>query len=429
LNTTPQTLEQWLKHIERLHPAAIALGLDRVLEVRHRLSLTPTFPVITVGGTNGKGSTCAMLEAILAQAGYRVGCYTSPHLRRYNERVRIARAEVTDAALGRAFRAVEHARANVELTYFEFGTLAAMQLFVEEHVDIAILEVGLGGRLDAVNAFDADCAILTAIDIDHTEYLGRDRETIGEEKAGILRAGKPAVCSDPAPPASLIRRAADIGATLLCIGRDFGIRRQEKHWQYWGPRGTRNALPSPIMRGVGQFENAAAAIAAVECLRERAPVSINDLRQGLLHAEAPGRFQVIPGRPMVILDVAHNPHAARALSGNLQAMRSNGRCYAVFAMLVDKDIAGVAAAVAPTVSHWYVAGLEGPRGAGLAEMEQALARAGIVNRTPCENVGDAYARACGMATENDRILVFGSFYTVASVMVLLNHRGMAGVAG
>jgi len=429
LKPEPETLEQWLAYIESLHPATIALGLDRVCVVKARLSLDPAFPIITVGGTNGKGSTCAMLEAILSQAGFRVGCYTSPHLRRYSERVRIARVEARDAALVRAFGAVERARREVPLTYFEFGTLAAMWLFLEEAVDVAVLEVGLGGRLDAVNAFDADCAVITAVDIDHVEYLGCDREVIGEEKSGIFRAGRPAVCSDSAPPASLIRRAADIGATLLCLGRDFGIKEQNKHWQYWGPRGVRNALPHPALRGAGQLENAAAAITAIECLRDRVPVSVADLRQGLLGAEAAGRFQVIPGRPAVILDVAHNPHAARALAKNLAAIPLSGRTYSVFAMLADKDISGVAAAVAPLISHWFISGLEGPRGAGLADIDEALARAGVTTRTCCPSVADAFSQACDMATENDRILVFGSFYTVASVMPLVDCHQTTDASG
>ena len=429
MNPEPETLAQWLAHIERVHPASIALGLERVGAVKTRLALEPSFPVITVGGTNGKGSTCAVLEAILEEAGYRAGCYTSPHLLRYNERVRIGRVEASDAALASAFAAVERARGDTQLTYFEFGTLAAVLLFVEAEVDVAVLEVGLGGRLDAVNAFDADCAVVTAVDIDHVDYLGADREAIGREKAGIFRAGRPAVCSDPNPPASLIRHADDIGAGLLRIGRDFGARIHGKHWQYWGPRGARSALPHPVLRGVGQLENAAAAITALECMRGRLPVAVNDIRQGLLQAGIAGRFQVVPGRPPSVLDVAHNPHAARALAANLAAMKCSGRTYCVFAMLGDKDIAGVAAAVAPAISHWFIAGLDVPRGADIADIERALAGAGITARTRCASVADAYAQACDRAGEDDRILVFGSFYTVASVMTLLNRRRMARAPG
>ncbi len=429
MNPTPESLAHWLAHIERVHPAGIALGLDRVSAVRAQLALEPSFPIVTVGGTNGKGSTCAMLEAILNRAGYRVGCYTSPHLLRYNERVRIGRVEASDAALAGAFAAVERARGGTELTYFEFGTLSALLLFVEADVDVAVLEVGLGGRLDAVNAFDPDCAVVTAIDIDHVDYLGADREAIGREKAGIFRAGRPAVCSDPEPPASLIRHAADIGAGLLRIGHDFGARDRGKHWQYWGPRGVRNALPHPVLRGAWQMDNAAAAITALECMRGRLPVAVNDIRQGLLQAEIAGRFQVVPGRPPVVLDVAHNPHAARALAANLAAMRCAGRTYSVFAMLGDKDISNVAAAVAPAISHWFIAGLDVPRGADVADIARALAGAGITDCTRCASVADAYAQACDRAVENDRILVFGSFYTVASVMPLLDRRRMARVPG
>ncbi len=417
-----ETLAQWLEYIERLHPKTIALGLERVNRVKQALGLQPPFPIIIVGGTNGKGSACAMLEAILAQAGYRVGCYTSPHLLRYNERVRIARAEAPDADLVRAFAAVEAARGEVPLTYFEFGTLAALWLFVARPVDVAVLEVGLGGRLDAVNVFDADCTVVTTVDIDHVDYLGADREAIGYEKAGIFRSGRPAVCADAAPPAGLTHYAAEIGARLLLIGADFGATARGAQWQYWGPRGKRNALPHPALRGAHQLGNAAAAITALECLRQQLPVTMNDIRIGLLQAEIPGRFQVLPGRPAVILDVAHNPHAARALAANLAAMGRAGRTLAVFAMLKDKDIAGVITALQTLVGHWFVAGLAGPRGASAAELHQMLAAAGVTPVTPCATVAAAYAQACDMATENDRILVFGSFYTVAAVMQLLEHQ-------
>lgn len=429
MNPERKTLGQWLEHIERLHPKTIALGLERVSQVKDRLGLQASFPIITVGGTNGKGSTCALLDSILRQAGYRVGCYTSPHLLRYNERVRVGGVEASDVALVRAFEEVERARGDVALTYFEFGTLAALWLFVAEQLDAAVLEVGLGGRLDAVNAFDADCAIVTAVDIDHVDYLGADREAIGGEKAGIFRAGRPAVCSDPFPPARLIDHAADIGAGLLRIGQDFGARTHGTHWRYWGPRGPRNALPHPALRGACQLENAAAAITSLECLRERLPVAVNDIRQGLLRAHLPGRFQVIPGRPSVVLDVAHNPHAARSLAANLAAMQSAGRTYSVFAMLGDKDIAGVAAAVGPQISHWFIAGLDAPRGASAGEVERALANAGITSCTRCASVPEAYAQACDMATENDRIAVFGSFSTVGLVMALLERRRTARVSG
>ncbi|MBI3044279.1 MAG: bifunctional tetrahydrofolate synthase/dihydrofolate synthase [Betaproteobacteria bacterium] len=419
----PGSLADWLAYIERLHPQAIALGLERVQRVKRALGLAPAFPLITVGGTNGKGSVCAMLEGILHLAGYRVGCYTSPHLLRYNERVRVSRTEASNADLVRAFTAVERARGAVPLTYFEMGTLAAMWLLARSRLDAAVLEVGLGGRLDAVNVFDADCAVITSVDIDHVDFLGGDREAIGFEKAGIFRAGKPAVCGDPAPPASLDRHARETGARLLRIGVDFGATPRGREWQYWGPRGKRGALPYPALRGTCQLGNAATAIAALDCLRERLPVAVTDLRAGLLRSEIPGRFQVLPGRPAVILDVAHNPQAARSLAASLAAMGRAGRTLAVFAMLKDKDIAGVIDAMKSRVAHWFIAGLGGTRGADVGAIERALILARVIAITPCHDVAAAYAQACDMATENDRIVVFGSFYTVAAVMQLTESRG------
>ena len=398
--------------------------------VRRSLGLEPGFPIITVGGTNGKGSTCAMLESILHCAGYRVGCYTSPHLLRYNERVRIGRAEAPDEELAAGFAAVETARGDTQLTYFEFGTLSALWLFTLRRVEVAVLEVGLGGRLDAVNAFDADCAVVTTVDIDHVDFLGGEREAIGREKAGIFRPGRPAVCGDASPPASLTRHAADIGARLLSIGKDFGATPQGKQWQYWGPAGKRGALPYPALRGAGQLANAAAAVTALECLRERVPVAVNDIRAGLLQADNPGRFQVLPGRPAVILDVAHNPQAARSLAASLEAMGGGGRVFAVFAMLKDKDIAGVISAVKAQVTHWYFAGLGGDRGSSTAQVARAFESASVAAATACEDVAAAYAQACDIAAENDKIVVFGSFFTVAAVMRLkVNPRARSGDGG
>lgn len=393
------------------------MGLARVSQVKERLALDLDFPIITVGGTNGKGSACAMLDAILSHAGYRVGCYTSPHLMRYNERVRIAREEASDVSLVRALCAVEDARGDVPLTYFEFSTLAAAWLFVQARVDVAVLEVGLGGRLDAVNVFDADCALIMSVELDHMDYLGENREQIGFEKAGIFRAGRPAVCADQDPPRTLTDHAAAVDARLLVIGRDFGFEAEPRQWRYWGPHGKRHGLPHPALRGDYQIGNAAACMAALDELRERIPVSASDVRGGLLTAENPGRFQVLPGRPTVILDVAHNRAAARALARNLARMPKAGRTYAVFAMLKDKDVSGVAAELDKHVDEWLVAGIAGPRGADASFIRAALARAGVIESVSAHDaVAHAYAQACDKAAENDRILVFGSFYTVAAVM-------------
>ena len=426
----PRTLPQWLEYIERLHPQHIAMGLERVNVVRDALGLIPSFTIVAVGGTNGKGSACSMLEAILAHAGYRTGCYTSPHLLRYNERVRIGCRDVSDLDLARAFAAVESARVGndagvsgrgaseaVPLTYFEFGTLAAVWLFVRERVDIAILEVGLGGRLDAVNAFDAACAMVTSVDLDHMEYLGPTREHIGFEKAGIFRPDRPAICAALPAPQSLVRHAHDIGARLLLRERDFGSVASPHQWQYWGPRGKRDGLPYPALRGSHQLANASACLAALDALRDRVPVTVNDVRAGLLQAENPGRFQVLPGRPVVILDVAHNPQAAWALAENLRLMERHGRTVAVFSMLRDKDLRGVIDAVKAHIDHWCIAVLDSPRAAPVQVIEQQLLEAGAAaSVSRCENIAAAYAAACGMTTEDDKILVFGSFYTVAAVM-------------
>ena len=411
------TLEAWLEYIEGLHPQAVVMGLDRVAAVRDALGLAPSFTGITVGGTNGKGSACAMLEAILRHAGYEVGCYTSPHLMRYNERVRVDRREATDTDLVHAFHAIESARGATPLTYFEFGTLAAVWLFVQRQVDVAILEVGLGGRLDAVNAFDPACALVMSVDLDHMDYLGTTREEIGFEKAGIFRPGQPAICSSVPAPLSLVRHAVRIGARLLLRDQDFGYGADRNQWQYWGPGGKRHGLPYPALRGSSQLANAAACIAALDALRDRLPVTMGDIRAGLLQAENPGRFQVLPGRPAVILDVAHNPQAAQALAESLLRMGPHGRTIAVFSMLRDKDIRGVIDAVKASVDCWCIAPVATPRAAPAELIERHLRDAIVAPLViRCAHVAAAYAHACGMATEDDKILVFGSFYTVAAVM-------------
>ncbi|MCE9640335.1 MAG: bifunctional tetrahydrofolate synthase/dihydrofolate synthase [Betaproteobacteria bacterium] len=415
--TAPRTLAQWLAYLEQLHPQAIAMGLDRVSQVAQALGLSPEFAVITVGGTNGKGSCCAMLEAMLLHAGYHVGCYTSPHLLRYNERVRIGGREIEDEVLCRAFERIEAARGDTSLTYFEFGTLAAVMAFGEAGVDVAILEVGLGGRLDAVNVFDADCALVASVDLDHQDYLGDTREAIGLEKAGIFRAGRPAVCADAEPPAALVAHAREIGADLMVIDRDFGYVAKPQQWRYWGPGGKRHGLPYPALRGAFQLGNAAACLTALDCLRGNLPVTAQDVRGGLLQAEVAGRFQVLPGQPQVILDVAHNPHAARALAANLASMPAGGRTLAVCAMFKDKDIAGVVAAIRPYITDWLVADAEGARGASAAQLAAVLAHSGAsAPVAQYSNVAAAWHAACNLAADNDKIIVFGSFLTVAAVM-------------
>jgi dihydrofolate synthase/folylpolyglutamate synthase len=405
-----------------LHPTTIAMGLERVTRVLGALALRPGCAIVTVGGTNGKGSTCAMLESVLHAAGYRVGLYTSPHLLRYNERVRIGRVPVSDAELCRAFAEVERARGDTPLTYFEFGTLAAMIVFLRARLDVVILEVGLGGRLDAVNAFDCDVAVIASVDLDHMEYLGETREKIAFEKAGIFRRGNPAVVAEPDVPQSMTDHAQQIGAHLLRIDRDFGCAGDGTQWRYRGPGGTRGGLPYPALRGEHQLRNAAAVLTVLDALRDRLPVSMLDIRRGLLETDVAGRFQVLPGRPTVILDVAHNPHAARSLAENLKRMGIFRETVAVFGMLRDKDIAGVVMAVKGQITRWLVADIRERRGATAAQLREALAAAGVAGDIIAfESAGAAFREACRTATVNDRILVFGSFLTVAQAMAERNQ--------
>ncbi|MGH8711072.1 MAG: bifunctional tetrahydrofolate synthase/dihydrofolate synthase [Burkholderiales bacterium] len=418
-NAKPETLSDWLAYLESLNPRAISLGLDRVMQVKNTLRLEPGFPIITVSGTNGKGSTCAFLEAILNIAGYRVGCYTSPHLLSYNERVRINCSPVDDAAFIRVFEKIEAARQGIPLTYFEYGTLAAMLLFIEAGLDVAILEVGLGGRLDAVNAFDADCAVVTGVDFDHMDYLGNTREQIAFEKAGIFRMGKPAICAEPDVPETLSKHATDIGARLFRINRDFGFVAEKNQWLYWGRSSRRHALPYPALRGAYQLQNASAALAALDELKDLFPVGMGEIRRGLIEVDLPARFQVLPGRPAVILDVAHNPQAAASLSMNLANMGFYRNTFAVFGMLKDKDIAGAARILKPQVNSWFIASISSERrGATAFDVARELLRAGVPQTAMSgfASPGEAYDQACNLAAENDRIIVFGSFHTVAGVL-------------
>jgi dihydrofolate synthase/folylpolyglutamate synthase len=415
-----RSLSDWLEYIEKQHPSAIALGLERVAEVLGRLDAGLECPVITVGGTNGKGSTCAMLESILRAAGYRAGLYTSPHLVRYNERVRVAGVEADDASLCQGFAAVEAARGNVPLTYFEFGTLAALWIFNREKIEAAILEVGLGGRLDAVNAVDADCAVLTSVAIDHVDYLGSTREDIGREKAGIFRPGRPAVVADPDPPSSVFNAKTE----LLLINRDFGYTAEALQWSYWGPAGRRGGLAYPALRGALQLRNAAAALCALDALRERLPVAMHEVRRGLAEVVLPARFEVLPGRPQVILDVAHNVEAAKALDDNLAASGFAAETIAVCGMLRDKDIGGVLRELAPRITQWHLASLRGPRAASAADLAARLAAIDVEKSSIhlYESPAQAFAAARERASENDKIVVFGSFLTVGEVKAWLNDN-------
>lgn len=430
----PADLAGWLQHLESLHPrgqAGIELGLERVRQVSQALGQAPFCPVITVAGTNGKGSTVAYLESILHRAGYRVGCYTSPHLLHYNERVRLQGVPADDAALCAAFAQVEAARqaVGVFLTYFEFGTLAAWQLFAAAGCEVLVLEVGLGGRLDAVNLYDPDLALVTTVDLDHQDWLGPDRESIGFEKAGIFRAGRPALCGDADPPASLVAHAARLGSPLQLIGRDFGFQKDDENrlqWRYWGRRADgsmqRRSLAYPGLRGGVQLKNAALVIAALDALASQLPVSMQAIREGLIHTDIPGRFQVLPGRPAIVLDVGHNPQALGVLAENLGGMGFFDKTYAVLGMLADKDVAGSMAALRGRISHWFLADLEGPRGLKAEALAAQVAEADPGVSWSCHpDPAAALAAAQELAGENDRILAFGSFYTVAGALRALGR--------
>ncbi|MES2295916.1 MAG: bifunctional tetrahydrofolate synthase/dihydrofolate synthase [Pseudomonadota bacterium] len=424
MTTLPTTLPDWLALLESRHAEVhINMGLERVQRVKARMDLRFACPVIMVAGTNGKGSTCAMLESILLRAGYKVGLYIKPHFLDFNERARVRGECASDGALIDSFMAVEAARADIDLTYFEFTTLAILHLLSHAALDVAILEVGLGGRLDAVNVIDADVAIVTSVDIDHTDFLGDTREAIGFEKAGIFRPGKAAICSDPVPPSTLVAHAEAIGADLWLLGRDFNYSGDKQQWNYGGRSQRRSALAYPGLRGANQLLNASAALAALEVLRLTLPVGAQDARTGLVTVELPGRFQVLPGRPSVILDVAHNPHAAAALGQNLGHMGFHPYTYAVFGVMQDKDIEGVLAPMLEHVDHWCVCDLpsaRAARGEALAAQLGALpggpAQGGERTVSAFADPGAAFANAISRAGENDRIVVFGSFLTVAAVM-------------
>jgi dihydrofolate synthase/folylpolyglutamate synthase len=412
----PTTVDEWLLYIEALHPKSIAMGLDRVRVVAEKLKLKTTFPIITVAGTNGKGSVCAMLSHIYHKAGYKVGTYTSPHLNRYNERVSINLEMIDDDALCKAFEEVEVARGEVALTYFEMGTLAAMSHFCHQHLDVLVLEVGLGGRLDAVNVFEPSCAIVTTVDLDHMEFLGETRELIGLEKAGVFRSNLPAICGDDNPPTSLIEYAKNIGAELALIGRDFFVNNTQQGWQY---RSENITLELPLLGLFGDFQhnNAACAILAVQYLNNRLPTTEANIYAALAQVKLIGRFQVLRNSPSVILDVAHNPHAAKSLAENLRNSPCKGKTLAVFAMLADKDINGVVSVVEKEIDAWYLADIHIARGAKAHELLEVLKQYHHKKAVYLfEDVAEALKAACKDADINDRIIVFGSFYTVADAI-------------
>jgi dihydrofolate synthase/folylpolyglutamate synthase len=412
-------LEDWLSWQQALHPHTIELGLERVGEVAARLDvLRPRHKVITVAGTNGKGSCAAMLECILTQAGYKVGSYTSPHLLRYNERVSVCGQTVSDEALCHAFELVDAARGSVSLSYFEFGTLAAMHIFEHTGLDVAIMEVGLGGRLDAVNLQDPDCAIITSIDLDHTEWLGNDRETIGYEKAGIMRARTPAVCGDPHPPASIAKQAMAVGARLYQVGRDFWYAREGQTWTWCGKELSYDRLPLPALRGEVQLQNASTVLMGLSVLSNMLTVEQDHIRRGLEEVALAGRFQRLPGPVEIILDVAHNPAGARVFASTLSAMPVTGRTHGVFAVLADKDVASMIEALGEVIDYWYLAANRSERAMPVNDLYGLLTGKIEAASEPFESVAQAFHAACRAAGRTDRIVVFGSAFTVAEVLAM-----------
>ena len=416
----PTTLDQWLAHCEQLHPKTIDMTLERVQQIADRLGLRYSVPVITVAGTNGKGSSCAMLEAVALAAGYRVGLYIKPHLVHFEERCRINGEMVAAADLLPHFAAVEAARQGVTLTWFEFTTLAIMRALAQAPLDLVILEVGMGGRLDAVNVVDADCALITSIALDHTEFLGDNREDIGREKAGVMRVGRPVVVSDPQPPASLQQRATDIGADLRQLGTDFNVQGDQQQWGWRGRNQRFNGLAYPALRGANQLLNAAGVLAVFEALRDRLPVNAQAVRQGMAMVELPGRFQIVPGQPTLVLDVAHNPQSVAALALNLDQMGFYPGTHAVFGAMRDKDLATLLPHMMPLVDHWHLTDLPTPRAAratDLAALVQAATGNGrqVTVQTHATPVA-ALKAAAAAADPADRIVVFGSFFTVGGVL-------------
>ena len=419
MSPTPVSLSDWLAHCAAMHPKSMDLSLERTALVARRLGIHFVCPLISVAGTNGKGSTCAMLESIARNAGYRVGLYQKPELVHFTERCRVNGAPVTENELLPHFAAVESARGEITLTQFEFTTLAIARLLSMTELDLVILEVGLGGRYDSVNAFDCDCAVITSIALDHMEYLGPDRESIGLEKAQIMRPGKPAVVSDPVPPQSIIDHAAAIGADLWLVGRDYNHSGDRQQWA-WSGRGRRyHGMAYPALRGANQLINASGAIAALIALRERLPINAQAVRTGLALVELPGRFQIIPGQPALVLDVAHNPQAVGALALNLDAMGFFPRTHAVFGAMRDKDIPGLLEKIAPLVDVWHCCALPTARAAAADELAahvQAASAGRAIEIHRHDSPAAALRAAAAGADAVDRIVVFGSFYTVGGVL-------------
>ncbi len=415
------TLQEWLTWQESLHFTSIELGLDRCMAVAEKMGLLqPDYAVISVAGTNGKGSSVNMLKNILIKAGYNTGSYTSPHLIRYNERICINGVEVTDEMLCASFDRIDRARGDISLTYFEFGTLAALDIFRHAGIDIAILEVGLGGRLDAVNCVDANVALITAIDLDHENWLGPDRESIGREKAGIMRGDAPAICSDPNPPASLFEHAKELDTQFYIPGRDYRHKITADTWQWqWGSV-KYSGLPRPSLYNPEQMTNAAGVLMALTIISDRFPVTIEAIRQGLQEFNLNGRFQIVPDKAQLILDVAHNRQSAALLVRNLKGLPVQGNTHIIIGMLKDKNHHAIFQEISQVADFWHIVTLDGPRGSDSHTLSEELAAMGLNRNINCYNsVADAVNSVREIVEPQDRIVITGSFLTVGAAIIHL----------
>ncbi len=420
------SLEDWLDWQEIFHPRSIDLGLDRVARVFQALNFDEIkIPTIIVGGTNGKGSCIAFLEAIYRAQGFRVGAYTSPHLLKYNERIKINGVAVSDEMICQAFERIDSVRDGVSLSYFEFGTLAALDVFYRSELDIQLLEVGLGGRLDAVNIIDADVSLITSVCIDHVDWLGETRDAIGYEKAGIFRAGVPAVIGDLDPPQSLLKRAIDKHTPLFRIGNEFNFYTKAGAWDWRCSDNNHSeylSLPEPSLKGEHQYRNAASVLMAVEQMQSLLPVSEEAIHFGLQNTQLKGRFQLVEGDIPVLLDVAHNALAVRILYDYLEKNFPGKKIHAVFSMMRDKEIKGVIEIITPLINQWYIAPLSNPRAASKPFMRECFSKCMLNNVSfDYDDFNEAYASAEKNADKDDLILVFGSFFLVSEYLARLKH--------
>ncbi|MGE3920716.1 MAG: bifunctional tetrahydrofolate synthase/dihydrofolate synthase [Gammaproteobacteria bacterium] len=413
IKTNHLTLTQWLDYLEQCHPSTIDLGLERVSIVAKVLKLSPfPIPAIIVGGTNGKGSSVALLETIFSKAGYRVGTYTSPHLFRYNERVRVLQNEVDDKTLCSAFSEIEKARQETSLTYFEFGTLAALQIFKNADLDLVILEVGMGGRLDAVNIIDPEICIVTNVDLDHMEWLGNTRDAIAIEKAGIMRTNKPTIYGDVNPTKTFIMEAEKKLVPLFVLGQDFFYQENLGDWEWWNHQKKLTSLPKPKIA----LKNAATVIQTLEKIHEKFPVTEEAILEGLKSVSVYGRQTSLKKEGIhILLDVAHNPHGVSLLADTLSKNKISGKTYAVFSMLKDKDITAAVKCIMPFIDHWYLGHIQNERGCSLENMQSVFTNLNLENHSGFETVREAFTNASAVAKAGDRIIVFGSFHTVSEV--------------